>query len=155
VFPSKRANASVRERTPNLAILATESGAEAGLGVLLGDPLGVSRRAARSIERQPLLAEAREILERLEAKPWLETTRPAIFCWAGDRARDCRLLTLRLRHSTGGVRPHHMAGGHGPANLVAPREGPQPGCGSPSTSRRSRGTELDGDLERPRARKAD
>jgi hypothetical protein len=39
-FPSERANGSEPERTPNLAILATASGAESGLVELLGDPLG-------------------------------------------------------------------------------------------------------------------
>src|SRR5512133_2061545 len=38
-FPWKRANGSEPERTSNLAILATESGSEPGLGELPGDPL--------------------------------------------------------------------------------------------------------------------
>jgi hypothetical protein len=45
-FPSRRANASEPERTPNLAILATESGAEPGLGELLGDLLTRARTRA-------------------------------------------------------------------------------------------------------------
>jgi hypothetical protein len=44
-FPHKRANATEPERTPNLAILATESGAESELGELPCNPLTLLGRA--------------------------------------------------------------------------------------------------------------
>jgi hypothetical protein len=46
-LPSKRANASELERTPNLAILATDSGAGPKLGELLCNPLTVLRQHQR------------------------------------------------------------------------------------------------------------
>jgi hypothetical protein len=54
-FPDKRANASEPERTPNLAILATQVGPEAGLGEHLSDRSACSRRAGEtSIDRRPV-----------------------------------------------------------------------------------------------------
>ena len=57
-LPSKRANATEPERTPNLAILATASGAESGLVELLGDQLGVfCYEPVRPIERRSITPE--------------------------------------------------------------------------------------------------
>jgi hypothetical protein len=87
-FPCERANKTEPERTPNLAILATDSGAEAGLGEFLRDRSAVREN---SIGRRPVTPEvagsspvAPVFRACMRASVWLGTRR-ALESWRPGR----------------------------------------------------------------------